>query len=182
MWGFTSFSPRGCTMPFTAMTNSGRRSFAALKSLWVAVLGEDELDDALAVAQVDENQASQVAAAPHPSLEDDRLPRCSWRMARVGRAFGQAHGALSCQPGGQLGLIQGALFARVQIFEREAPEPASSSPTMTACFNPIRSARLRADLKERGACSMTTTCPARLEVPRQGHGAPDRRASPVQAR
>ena len=67
-FGFTDSGERRSTAPITATTYSGRRRCTASTS---AVVAGDDLRDAVAVADVDERERSEIAQAVHPSEQDD---------------------------------------------------------------------------------------------------------------
>ncbi len=54
-------------------TNSLRSSLAACLELLAGVGLEDDLGDAVAVAQVDEDQPAEVAIGIDPAVQDDRF-------------------------------------------------------------------------------------------------------------
>ena len=73
MLGLMVSAVRSATMPSTAITYSARTSSALAVHGGVDVLVEDDLGDAVAVAQVDEDHAAQIAAAMHPAHQKDGL-------------------------------------------------------------------------------------------------------------
>ena len=64
---------RSVTGPSTAITYSAASMLGFGVDGWVAIGVEDELRDAFAVAQVDEDHAAQIAAAVHPAHQDGAL-------------------------------------------------------------------------------------------------------------
>ncbi len=73
MFGLTVPAGRGMTFPLTASTNSLRTSSATLMGVGAQVRVEGQLGEAVAVAQVDEDQPAMVAAAQDPAHQDDVL-------------------------------------------------------------------------------------------------------------
>ena len=67
-------SGRGRTRPVTAMQYS-LRSFSAVANVAGAVGIADDLHEAFAVAQVDEDHAAVIAAPMHPARQRDVWPR-----------------------------------------------------------------------------------------------------------
>ena len=67
MAALTVSAARRSTSPSTAITYSDAEQFCLGVHRRVAVGAEDELRDAVAVAQMDEQHAAQVAAAMHPA-------------------------------------------------------------------------------------------------------------------
>ena len=60
---------RSFTWPMTATTNSERTAFGLVVNLGAGVGGDDDLRDAAAVAQIEEDEVAEIAAAVHPSHE-----------------------------------------------------------------------------------------------------------------
>ena len=70
--GFT-LAPRLTTLPRTPMQNSQAQRAGELVGLGGEIGLEDDLGQALAVAQVDEHRAAVIAPVVHPAEEDDLL-------------------------------------------------------------------------------------------------------------
>ena len=73
MLGLTRPAPRWRTLPVTATTYSGRAASALAWASGGDLLVEDDLGDAGAVAQVEEDEVAVVAAAVDPAHEGDGL-------------------------------------------------------------------------------------------------------------
>ena len=99
-FGLTLPSSRRTTSPAAETTCSERSRSASGVRLRRGLGMEDELHEARAVAQVDEDQAAVVAPAVHPAGDADGLARRARRSARRTRRRGSrwARGGLTASP------------------------------------------------------------------------------------
>ena len=79
IFALTVSGVRCSTRPRTATTNSDRSRFASREER--VVVARDDLRDPVAVAEVDEDERSQIAHAVHPSEQHDLLPTSARRRA-----------------------------------------------------------------------------------------------------
>ena len=98
--GFSLPGRRGATVPLTPMTYSLRSSWARRLELGAGLGLEDDLGDAVAVAEVDEDQAAEVAPGVHPAVQDDGLSHVVDRQFTAGmRSFVEHDSAIGRQDG-----------------------------------------------------------------------------------
>ena len=89
--GFSLPGSRGATVPLMPTTYSLRSSRGSGLQLGAGVGLEDDLGDPVAVAQVDEDQAAEVAPGVDPAVEHDGLPDMVLRQFSAGMSPFQQH-------------------------------------------------------------------------------------------